>query len=408
VSLNIASCSIWVAKKYIENKEKIVMLSVKVATTSEEREQIYRFRYQVYVEEMRKKPKTANHIDRTIIDLLDETGILLYITHKDQIIATLRRNFLDALELPENIQKRFSIAEFTQTFPTQELSISTRLMVAPQWRRSSTVGAIVAEAYRQGRERNLQFDFVHCAPWLVPFYENLGYRRYTDNFLDQDMGFQIPMVLVLEDMEHLRTVRSPFYRLARKQENTSTTRDWFIEHFPQHMQFFNSSANSTEETWQFWQTNLQPATQAASLFEDISDETISQLLKGSTVHPVKTDEPVLRMGDIGNALFLVLSGAIEVSHLTGTGCVSTQLEPGQTFGEAALFTPLPSPEKATAKTDATLLVIPKPTIMKAMKTSPSTMCQFFFNVSRKLGKKYVPDIEKLSPAIQELAASEAA
>lgn len=380
------------------------MAAVRIAITPEEKYQIYHFRYQVYVEEMRKKPKTANHLNRTIIDSLDETSILLYLAHEEETIATLRRNFLDITSLPEIIHQRFSIAEFTQDFSTQQLSISTRLMVDPQWRRSSTVGAIVAEAYKQGRERNLQFDFVHCAPWLVPFYENLGYRRYTNSFVDEDTGFQIPMVLVLEDVEHLRAVRSPFYRLARKQENCSEAGKWFLEHFPQQMQFFNSCAHAT--IWEFWQTRLR-ASGHPPLFEGMSNETVSQLLKGSAIHPVKAGETVLRMGDIGNALFLVLDGAIEVSHLSGTSCTSTQLEAFHTFGEAALFTPLPSPERAIAQHNTNLLVIPKPTIMKVMKTSPSDMCQFFFNVSRSLGEKYVPDVEKLSPTLRELAVSAA-
>jgi predicted GNAT family N-acyltransferase len=372
------------------------MTTVNIATTSEEKHQIYRFRYQVYVEEMRKKPKAANHTTRILTDPLDKTSILLYVTHADAIIATLRRNFLDTTELPETIQQKLSIADFTH--PRHQLSISTRLMIAPQWRRSVMVGAIVAQAYRQGRERDLQFDFVHCAPWLVPFYENLGYRRYTDHFLDADTGLQIPMILVMEDVEHLRAVRSPFYRLARKQENCAEARNWFLKRFPQQEQFFNHCTHSVEEIWKVWQT--YHLGQTIPLFEDIGDETVAQLLKGSTVHPVSAGETILQMGDIANALFLPLDGAIEVNYLAGTSCVSTELEPFQTFGEAALCTTLPSPEQVIAKTNVRLLIIPKPTIMKVMKTSPSTMCQFFLNVSRSLGNKYVPNVEKLnlSPA----------
>ncbi|WP_416667681.1 cyclic nucleotide-binding domain-containing protein [Egbenema bharatensis] len=367
------------------------MTTVNIATTSEEKQQIYRFRYQVYVEEMRKKPKAANHTARILTDPLDETSILLYVTHADEIIATLRRNFLDASKLPETIQEKLSIADFTH--PKHQLSISTRLMIAPQWRRSVMVGAIVAEAYRQGRERDLQFDFVHCAPWLVPFYENLGYRRYTDHFLDSDTGLQIPMILVMEDVEHLRTVRSPFYRLARKQKNTPLARDWFLEHFPQQQRFFNHCTHSIEEIWQFWRPQFQSPGQTAPIFEGIGDDTVAQLLKGSTVHPVKAGDTILQIGDISNALFLLLEGAIEVNYLAGTSCISTELKPFQTFGEAALCTTLPSPEQVVAKTNAHLLIIPKPTIMKVMKTSPSTMCQFFLNVSRSLGDKYVPNVE---------------
>jgi predicted GNAT family N-acyltransferase len=210
------------------------MLEVQVATTPEEKQAIYQFRYNIYIEEMRKCLQYANHTEKTLEDKLDKTAMLLYIKFEDEIIATVRKNLLSSSSLPENLSQVFAIHQFTAAFSTQTLSFSSRLMVAPRWRNSSILGMIVMEFYRDARARNLQFDFSHAAPWLIPFYENLGYRRYIDNFLDEDAGLQIPMVLLMEDVEHLRAVRSPFYRVARKAGNAPTAKDWFNQAFPEH------------------------------------------------------------------------------------------------------------------------------------------------------------------------------
>ncbi|GAB4229301.1 MAG: GNAT family N-acetyltransferase [Elainellaceae cyanobacterium] len=368
------------------------MTQIKVATTNDEKYQIYRFRYRIYVEEMGKQPQTTDHTKKVLIDSLDETAILLYILHNDQVIATLRRNFLDTSNLPDKLKRALSISTFTQAFPRSLISVGTKLIVAPEWRNSATVGAIVAEAYKQTRDRGVQFDFTYCAPWLIPFYENLGYRRYTDNFLDSDTGFQVPMVLVVEDIEHFRNVRSPFYRTARNMKNNFSAGHWFIEHVPQHTQFCNSSQPMAGAQIDLVDFNVL---ETVPLFQGVSRETVQKLLKSSTVHPLQAGETLLRFGDIGNAIFLLLFGSIEVSRQAYTTRCSTQvLEPYQTFGEASILAQPPSPERAIAQTNAEVLVIPKPTIAKVTKTSPEAMCQFYFNLSQILSKKYVPNVRE--------------
>ncbi|MBD3887547.1 cyclic nucleotide-binding domain-containing protein [Phormidium tenue FACHB-886] len=365
------------------------MLKVQVATTPEEKQEIYQFRYKVYIEEMKKSLRYANHIEKTLKDKLDETAILLYIKFEDEIVATVRKNLLSSSSLSENISQAFAVHRFTAAFPTETISFSSRLMVAPQWRNSAVLGMIVMEFYRDARARNLQFDFSHAAPWLVPFYENLGYRRYVDNFFDEDAGLQIPMVLLMEDVEHLRAVHSPFYRVARKASNASTAKNWFNQEFPEHKRLINTCRSTVDEVWEFWVAKLhQQSNPNIELFQGLTDQGIQQLLKSSFFHGAKAGETLLRNGDIANAVFLVLSGVVEVSNANSGS--KTLLGSYQTFGEATLFTQLPSPEQAIATTDVEVLVLPVQTVMKAMKTSPESMCQFFFNASRWICKKYVP------------------
>lgn len=386
------------------------MTQVLVATTPEERHTIYQFRYNVYVEEMGKNPHYANHTERILKDALDDTATLLYLMMDGKIAATVRRNVLHTSALSVPLKNALAIDRFVSEFSEALLCFDSRFMIAPEWRNSFAAGLIVAEVYKIGREQGLQFDFSHASPWLVPFYENLGFRRYTDNFLDEDAGLQIPMVMLFEDVDHLRSVHSPFYRLARRLPYSATARDWFMQAFPQQTQFFNPYQHSLQEVWEFWlKKRRSHPNQSAAIFEDLAEDNIKKLLRHGAFHPVKAGEAILRLGDINNSMFVVLSGAVQRSSVTPPATsATTTLGPYQIFGEATLFAELPSPEQVTALTDTELLVLPRQSMMRAMKTMPEAICQLFLYASRSVCERYVPTSRQGDRTVNPLVVGQAA
>ena len=85
-------------------------ISLAFAKTDEERERIFRFRYQIYVTEMGKQPKDADHHAQTLRDELDNAETdLLYATSEGEIVGTLRRNTLDILQLPASWRDRYRL-----------------------------------------------------------------------------------------------------------------------------------------------------------------------------------------------------------------------------------------------------------------------------------------------------------
>ncbi|WAL61495.1 cyclic nucleotide-binding domain-containing protein [Thermocoleostomius sinensis] len=367
------------------------MAQVLLATTPEARQQIYQFRYRVYVEEMNKNPRGANHAERILKDELDDTATLLYLTIDGDIAATLRRNRLSETPLPNLIHRALEIERFMVAFPKDVLSFSSRFMVAPKYRNSSIAGAIVVEAYKLAREQGILFDFSHASPWLVPFYENLGFRRYGDNFLDVDAGLQIPLVLLLDDIAHLQAVHSPMYRSARRVTTPTVTRDWFLEAFPKAADFFNTYQHSPEEVWEFWLHKQQNhSDQPVSIFQSLDREQLKKLLRQGLFHSVKAGENIVRIGDIHSSVFVVLSGIVQRQSTIHSNTTTTSvLNPHHFFGEVTLFASLPSPEQVTAVTDVELFVLPKQAAMRAIKTMPDAMCQFFLQVSQSLCERYV-------------------
>jgi len=203
---------------------------IHIAQTEDERRAIYAFRYRIYIEEMGKPYRHADHKNKMLRDPLDDLATLLYSTRNAEITGTLRINWGEDISAYTDFAESCSLANF-KYFPADSLSFCSRLMVHKARRATAIAAALSTAAYVKGRDRNTQFNFVHCAPRLLSFFERMGFRQYTRPFHHSEIGPQVPLVLVLEDVEHLRASRSPFLGRALEQPNNDFAAIWFRNQF---------------------------------------------------------------------------------------------------------------------------------------------------------------------------------
>jgi predicted GNAT family N-acyltransferase len=204
-------------------------LTIRQAETSEDREQVYRFRYEIYVKEMGKPMPGADHARWMLRDEGDEQATHLMALDGGELVGALRIIW-GSTEIPESYRAWYGLGDFAN-FPATAFSFTGRLMVLPGLRNSLTASALAGEAFRIGCERGVKFDFIHTTPPLVRFFERLGHRRYRADFVDPDLGPRIPMVLALEEREHLDKCRSPLLRRAGTMVHEGGTSDWLATHF---------------------------------------------------------------------------------------------------------------------------------------------------------------------------------
>jgi len=203
---------------------------INIAQTDDERSAIFKFRYQVYIEEMGKPYSHADHKRKQLSDPLDENATLLYSTVAGKIVGTLRINWGNDIEAINAFTQPCGLFNF-RSFPASSWSFCSRLMVHKAYRYSSLALALSLKAYQTGRERDIQFNFVHCVPKLVGLFERMGFRQYKQRFKDAEIGVQVPLVLVVEDINHLSATRSPFLAAALKRPNNCLTGLWFVNQF---------------------------------------------------------------------------------------------------------------------------------------------------------------------------------
>ena len=361
---------------------------IQVARSDEDRERIFRFRYDVYVIEMGKSPAEADHQKKIIRDELDEDAHLLYAEDEGQIVGTVRLNCRSKKKFPDVWEQRYDIEKFAPSFG-DHISMTSRMMVARDYRGSSVPAALVGAVYSAGREMGSKFDFCNCAPSLLEFYEQIGFRRFTDGFVDEDNGYHVPLVMVVRDTQYLRQVRSPLYRVARNFEHEPETGVWFQETFPSHAGIANSRTRNTEEFWKQLSDQLaDPPTECIPLFESLSDKEVSNFLRSGTVLSLQPGDRIIRQGDVGDEMYIILSGVAEaVSRKEDQEHSLAIMSKGQIFGEVAFISTAVRSADVNALTEMQVLIISKGFLTRAMRKQPEISAKVLFNLSLILAQR---------------------
>jgi len=361
---------------------------IKVASSDEDRERIFRFRYDVYVTEMGKSPAEADHQKKIIRDELDEDAHLLYAEDEGHIIGTVRLNYRTKKKFPDVWEQIYAIEKFAPSFG-DHISMTSRMMVAKDYRGSSVPAALVGAVYSTGREMGSKFDFCNCAPSLLEFYEQIGFRRFTDGFMDEDNGYHVPLVMLVRDTQHLRYVRSPLYRVARNFEHEPETGEWFQKTFSSHAGIANSRSRNTEEFWKQLSDQLAaPPTECIPLFESLSDEEVSGFLRSGTVLSLQPGDRIIRQGDVGDEMYIILSGVAEaVSRKEEQEHSLAIMSKGQIFGEVAFISTAVRSADVNALTEMQVLIISKGFLTRAMRKQPEISAKVLFNLSLILAQR---------------------
>jgi hypothetical protein len=363
-------------------------IQVKLAATPQERERIYRFRYSVYVDEMGKKTDSyADHARRMLFDKLDESAILLYATSGDQLVGTIRANCLANSAVSDETRRIHQLHRFAR-FAPESIWFTSRLMILKAERGSMALTVLLSRAYEIALEHQVVFDFCNCAPSLVELYEKLGYRRYIENFVDPEVGYRVPLVAMPRDAEHLRAIRSPFWRKLKGSPQlwlANDVRQWFADEFkcPAEQEW----TVDEDEFFRFLADKYHLSrSDSVPLLEGLSEGEAGEVLHGAVLH-AKAGDPVIRAGDVGKEMFVVISGAVEVCGTDGR--VLAALGPGQVFGEIAGLLQTKRTADVRAVADSEVLVLNHDKVARLMKLSPAIAARVLFNLSRILAERLV-------------------
>lgn len=112
--------------------------------------------------------------------------------------------------------------------------------------------------------------------------------------------------------------------------------------------------------------------QKVSLFSELSEAQLEFLSARSTARTYAKGSVIVNEGDEGNALFVILSGAVKTYLCDEKGkevVLSTQ-GPGEYFGDLALFDDTPRSASVAAMEPCKLMVISKGLLKEALAEKP--------------------------------------
>lgn len=198
------------------------------AKTQQDLDAIYRFRYEVYVEQMQRNQQYADHINRRIEEPLDEVAINLYACSNDRVAGVVRLSYWANSNLDKYVEL-YQLNTFNHF--ADWVSITTKLMIAEQFKGTRLGLMICMKTYETGCTKDTRFNFIDCNAHLVGYFLKLGYRFYMDDIMHPEYGSVTPMVLVNQDLAYLKHIRSPFYSIGKQHKVNDAPTHFFNTHF---------------------------------------------------------------------------------------------------------------------------------------------------------------------------------
>jgi signal transduction histidine kinase len=121
------------------------------------------------------------------------------------------------------------------------------------------------------------------------------------------------------------------------------------------------------------------------LLADLSEEDLERLYEMAETVSVPAGQPVLREGDTGDSLYIVLEGELEVTKRRGgQEVVLSSYEPGQFFGEMALLERAPRSASVRALRESRMLAIDQAALQTLLSRSPSAPFNILRTVTSRL------------------------
>lgn len=298
----------------------------------------------------------ADHTNKLLYDELDQWGLLLYAKIGEKIIGTFRVNIGLLTDFPPELVQEYSMDRFQKFYKEKsnpKFALMSKVMVFKTYRNTPAFQLLSAESYRIFCNAQVQFCFGICNFYLLPLYEYYGYRRYIRNSTDPNYGSTVPYVLLIDDVQHLQAVRSPFFDMVcRTKIANDETAKWLYSEFPQATKFINSRLVTEEDLWDILYNYLGVTpNKAVPALHGLSETEVKKFLhRCGIIISCCADDSIVSFGDSCDELNILLSGKIQCSDIDN-------ILQGQNFGEIGLLNRTKHISNIKAVTDADILVL---------------------------------------------------
>jgi CRP-like cAMP-binding protein/predicted GNAT family N-acyltransferase len=357
---------------------------VRQATTKEEREAIYRFRYTIYVEELKRQYGGVDHERRMLHDEADEDPktIHLYVGTSNEVLGSMRVVRWRAGDVPDAIRERYSVDLLTGAERIAGCELG-RLMVRPSARGRFIVPSLLRDSCAiLTADHGTQLAFGSCRPGLLAFYQRLGFRPYAGRMIVDSEGFSVPMVIAYSNAAYLERLGAPMADPARQRfPDTPPELAALAAAFRQDDEA--PFVTDPERVWLDMQSELMLGTSAApALLTGLGSDVVRRLAAFGLVVDIPAGTLVTREGHVEREMFVILDGTFEA--FSGDH-VYSQMTRGDTFGEIAFFRDSGARSASVrAVTSGKLVVLRRSVLAELARVNPEDAHTLLFNLARIL------------------------
>ena len=142
------------------------------------------------------------------------------------------------------------------------------------------------------------------------------------------------------------------------------------------------------------------------ILADLNDAQLSHLSDFMELQRIPQWTTVVRQGEAGDAMFLILEGELRARVMAGEHeTILATFGPGDFFGDMALFDHGPRSADVVANVDSSLLRISSIAFARLAKEAPALATPFLQATSRTLASRIRADNKRLGQMSQQFSAS---
>jgi len=143
------------------------------------------------------------------------------------------------------------------------------------------------------------------------------------------------------------------------------------------------------------------ALRRVKIFADLTDEQLANLNRFITVSPVRQWAEIVKQGEPGDAMYLLLEGEVRVRlMIAGKETTLTTMGPGEFFGEISLFDDGPRSADIVANKDSVLLKIGIDNFHKLVAAHPDIGAPLLLAIGRTLTSRIRADNKRYRDSIR--------
>ncbi len=285
------------------------------AKTTEERDRLFRFRYRIYAEELKKQLPGMDHEARTYRDAQDEYAHLLAAVDQDtgRVVGTARTMRPSNGPLPEHIAAHLNMDPMIQGLGPDAVSYTSAMMVDPAYRGKTVASLLALALYRNALRGGVRVGICVSEIGLVRLYHQLGYRPYWHPFRPHaGSGLRVPMVIAVQDKGYLERVDSPFKGLCRTSDDDGGETIRLVKALYPLCE--DPPVTPTEKRALWAALAHGPVTEEKlHIFQNFDEGEIEDLLETYPQMTIATGESLFREGETERGMGVILKGRLGVS-----------------------------------------------------------------------------------------------
>lgn len=353
------------------------------AQSDEEKQAVYRFRYETYVIEMGRYGAAADHEHRMLVEEEDETARIFCAVRDGEVVATSRFSWGGDAPFTDRLIDHYRLEPFLSEVPREAIAVGERGMVKPSLRGTSVFYELGFASNQFIEENRVQLIFGACEPHLLTRYVGQGSRTFaSQNINSAEAGYLIPIVNVVEDVDYLRHIGSPMAEYVKdwgEDARIPACVDRLISHG-------NNVMSQRLVESGIYLDQIQEALDELdetkfSVLEGLTNDQAERVLGKSNIIQCSAGDRVIKKGGTARNMFVVLEGHLEVRS---DDKLLSVFSPGDVFGEMAFLLNRPRTADVYAATDCKVLSLSEGTLRNSIDSDSEVAAYLMLNISKIL------------------------